>query len=46
MLTFLDSSSGMAERVRAHDWAASSLGSADLWPEALKTLVGVMLGAN
>jgi PAS domain-containing protein len=32
--------------MRVHDWAATPLGSAEVWPFGLKTLVGVMLGSN
>lgn len=32
--------------MRAHDWSASPLGPPDAWPQPLKTLVGVMLGAS
>jgi PAS domain S-box-containing protein len=46
MLTFLNGTSDMAQRVRAFDWAATPLGPPAGWPEALKTLVGVMLDAN
>lgn len=46
MLSFLDSCSDMAARIRAFDWERSPLGRPDAWPEALRTLVGVMLDAN
>ena len=36
----------MGERIRAHDWAATPLGLPGGWPQPLKTLVAVMLGAN
>jgi PAS domain S-box-containing protein len=32
--------------MRARDWSTSPLGSPEIWPEALKTLVGVMLGSS
>jgi PAS domain S-box-containing protein len=32
--------------MRAHDWSASPLGLPATWPQALKTLVGVMLGSQ
>jgi len=35
----------MGERMRAHDWAATPLGSPEHWPETLTVLVGVMLGS-
>jgi PAS domain S-box-containing protein len=46
MLSFLRATGDMAERIRSHDWNSSPLGHPEGWPEALKTLVGVMLGAN
>ena len=35
----------MAARMRAHDWSATVLGRAGLWPAALVALVGVALQA-
>ncbi|WP_207456358.1 hybrid sensor histidine kinase/response regulator [Azospirillum sp. SYSU D00513] len=32
--------------MRAFDWAANPLGPPDLWPQPLRTLVGVMLGSS
>jgi PAS domain S-box-containing protein len=32
--------------LRHHDWSATSLGAPGGWPQALKTLVGVMLGSQ
>ena len=32
--------------LRHHDWSATSLGALIGWPQALKTLVGVMLGSQ
>ncbi|MCK2056281.1 PAS domain-containing protein [Methylobacterium sp. 37f] len=32
--------------LRNHDWLATSLGAPAEWPQALKTLVGVMLGSQ
>ena len=46
MLTFLDSPSDMARRIRAFDWTTLPLGPPSGWPQALKTLIGVMLDAN
>lgn len=46
MLSFLDATGEMAERIRRFDWESSCLGNPERWPEALKTLVGVMLGSN
>jgi PAS domain S-box-containing protein len=36
----------MGERMRAHDWATSTLGTPTAWPQPLKTLIGVLLTAN
>jgi signal transduction histidine kinase len=33
----------MSRLVRAHDWAATSLGPMDQWPQSLKTVVDVLL---
>ncbi|WPB57847.1 ATP-binding protein [Xylophilus sp. GOD-11R] len=44
---FLPHASGdMAERVRAHDWASTALGLPEQWPDALLTLVEVILAAH
>jgi PAS domain S-box-containing protein len=36
----------MGAAMRAYDWANSSLGIPDQWPQPLKTLVGVLLAAD
>ncbi|WP_231370342.1 hybrid sensor histidine kinase/response regulator [Sphingomonas phyllosphaerae] len=36
----------MGAVMRAYDWSNSPLGPPDSWPQPLKTLVGVMLGAD
>jgi signal transduction histidine kinase/CheY-like chemotaxis protein len=36
----------MGATIRIHDWQATSLGEPAVWPAALKTLIGVMLGAS
>ncbi|MGN6388775.1 MAG: EAL domain-containing protein [Burkholderiaceae bacterium] len=36
----------MAERMRAHDWTRSPLGDPRAWPQALRTIVGLMLGSR
>lgn len=46
MLSFLADGGEMGHALRARDWAGSALGVPADWPTALKTLVGVMLGAN
>jgi PAS domain-containing protein len=35
----------MGARIREHPWATTSLGEPQAWPEALRTLVEVMLGS-
>jgi hypothetical protein len=36
----------MLRRVREFDWASSSLGPIENWPESLKTTIRVMLGSH
>jgi PAS domain S-box-containing protein len=36
----------MAERIRAHDWAATPLGPIETWPHSLRTVVDLMLDAS
>ncbi|QSX78714.1 PAS domain-containing protein [Agrilutibacter solisilvae] len=36
----------MGERLRGLDWGDTALGPVDAWPEALRTLVGLMLASN
>ena len=36
---------GMAQRIRAHDWARTPLGLIADWPQSLKVVVELMLGA-
>ncbi|MDF2642912.1 MAG: histidine kinase [Pseudomonas sp.] len=36
----------MGDRIRDMDWAATSLGPASAWPQALATLIEVMLGSS
>ncbi|MCJ2028694.1 PAS domain-containing protein [Methylobacterium sp. J-043] len=36
----------MAERIRAFEWARTPLGLIDGWPQSLKTVVEMMLGAS
>jgi PAS domain S-box-containing protein len=35
----------MAERVRAHDWAATPLGPVERWPQSLRTTVSLVLAS-
>ncbi|MBB5693109.1 PAS domain S-box protein [Muricoccus pecuniae] len=46
MLSFLSGGGQLGALIRAHDWQRTPLGPPEGWPEALKALVGVMLGAN
>jgi PAS domain S-box-containing protein len=32
--------------VRAHDWAATTLGAADTWPQSLRTVAGIVLNGG
>ena len=36
----------MAERIRAHDWAATPLGPIETWPPSLKAVVDLMLSGR
>lgn len=40
---FLAGGGELGARMRAFDWAATSLGAPDQWPQSLKTAVGIML---
>ncbi|MFC6742239.1 PAS domain S-box protein [Methylobacterium tardum] len=40
---FVADGSEMAERIRAHDWASTSLGPIEAWPQNLRTVVDLML---
>jgi len=43
---FLAGGADVGARMRARDWTGSPLGPPERWPEALKTLVSVMLGST
>lgn len=45
-LSFIVGESELARRIRAHPWAETELGPLTTWPDALKTLVSVMLASN
>ena len=36
----------MAERIRAHEWSTTPLGSVDLWPAHLRSAIDIMLGCG
>ena len=46
MPDFLTGGGQLGALMRAHDWSATPLDYPAAWPQPLKTLVGVMLGAN
>jgi PAS domain S-box-containing protein len=46
MLRFMAGDNELAKRMQSHPWHDTDLGDPVEWPEALKTLVSVMLGAN
>ncbi|WP_338477536.1 ATP-binding protein [Pseudomonas trivialis] len=46
MMNWLQGSSGMAERVRQHDWASTPLGPLDQWPDVLKTTVALCFASS
>lgn len=41
--SFFAGTSEMARRMREHDWATSPLGHPEGWPQALRTVIGLML---
>ena len=43
---FLSGGGAMADRIRAHDWSRSPLGSPEGWPASLRTVVELMLGSG
>lgn len=45
-LHFLQGGGPAGALLRGHAWEATPLGSPAAWPEALKTLAGIMLGSN
>ncbi|WP_314441648.1 hybrid sensor histidine kinase/response regulator [Massilia timonae] len=45
-LPFLSGGGMMGAMMRAHDWSASPLGSPRQWPQALRTVVGLMLNSK
>lgn len=45
-LPFLSGGGMMGAMMRAHDWSASPLGSPRAWPQALRTVVGLMLNSK
>ena len=46
MTRFLVGGGEMAERIRAFDWANSSLGPIDCWPQSLKTSISLILNST
>src|SRR5262249_27370992 len=45
-LAFLNGGGEMGERMRAHDWSMTPLGSPQDWPQSLKTIVRMMLDSR
>ena len=45
-LSFLSGGGMMGAMMRAHDWSASPLGDPAAWPQALRTVVGLMLNSK
>ncbi len=46
MLSFLVDGGQMGAAIRAYDWSDTALGAPVEWPTPLKTVVGIVLGAN
>ena len=42
----LEGGGEMAERIRAHDWASTPLGSPQGWPQSLRTALSICLNSN
>src|SRR5688572_16340800 len=40
---FLAGGGEMGARIREHDWAATSLGSVEAWPQSLRSAVSILL---
>ncbi len=45
-LRFLSDGGALGALMRDHDWRATPLGAPEEWPEALKTVVSIMLGSR
>ncbi|MBX9596157.1 MAG: PAS domain-containing protein, partial [Roseomonas sp.] len=45
-LRFLSDGGALGALMRDHDWRATPLGTPEEWPEALKTVVSIMLGSR
>jgi len=45
-LMFLSGGGEVGAMMRAHDWSTSPLGAPDSWPQALRTVVGLMLNSK
>jgi hypothetical protein len=45
-LTFLNGGGQMGALMRAHDWSTSALGPPAEWPQALRTVVRIMLNTG
>lgn len=45
-LAFLSGGGEMGERIRAHDWSKTTIGTPETWPQTLQTAIGLLLGAK
>src|SRR5262245_60789887 len=45
-LDFLNGGDEMSERIRAHDWSGTALGSFETWPRSLKTALKIALNTR
>jgi signal transduction histidine kinase len=45
-LSFLQGGGDMGRAIREMDWASTSLGRPESWPQSLRSLVGLMLGGS
>lgn len=45
-LRFLAEGGALGALMRDHDWASTPIGAPEDWPQALKTVVGIMLGSR
>lgn len=46
MADWLQHDGVMAQKIRNHDWASTSLGPLDGWPDVLKTTVALVLAQS
>ena len=46
MAKWLAGGGAMADRILGHDWACTSLGPLENWPDTLKTTLALCLGSH